>query len=143
MPERISNLVPPAAYPQTRTSSEPRRCQSMTTLPRIVDSSSSTTESFSMIRVEMQKRLSKIVPSQHGIVASDQEAFRQFEQRRKAEGDKRLAAVAPYIISPLSPQRRLWDMITALFVIYYCWSIPFQIGFDWYQPSAAMKDWHK
>jgi len=44
----------------------------------------------------------------------------------------------PYLIHPDSRYRLWWDMITAFYVIYLVWLVPFSIGFDYWYPSPGI-----
>ncbi|GMH85024.1 hypothetical protein TL16_g10099 [Triparma laevis f. inornata] len=44
-----------------------------------------------------------------------------------------------YLIHPDSRYRLWWDMITAIFVLYLIWLVPFSIGFDAWYPNSTMK----
>ena len=54
---------------------------------------------------------------------------------------------AKYMIHPNNPWRKRWDLAIIFFVLYLCWKIPFNIGFEhWYgnkdlKPFEVMMDW--
>ncbi|KAG7388932.1 hypothetical protein PHYPSEUDO_011579 [Phytophthora pseudosyringae] len=44
-----------------------------------------------------------------------------------------------WVLHPQSPFKTLWDLTSALVVVYYSWIIPFMLCFDWYVPSSATR----
>lgn len=40
-----------------------------------------------------------------------------------------------WVLHPQSPFKTLWDLVSALVVVYYSWIIPFMLCFEWYVPS--------
>ncbi|RLN91829.1 hypothetical protein BBJ28_00025474 [Nothophytophthora sp. Chile5] len=43
-----------------------------------------------------------------------------------------------WVLHPQSPFKTLWDLTSALVVLYYSWIIPFMLCFEWYEPSTGV-----
>ncbi|KAL3674744.1 hypothetical protein V7S43_000676 [Phytophthora oleae] len=41
-----------------------------------------------------------------------------------------------WVLHPQSPLKTMWDLLSAVIVVYYSWIIPFMLCFDWYVPST-------
>ena len=68
---------------------------------------------------------------------SDEEAFHNYQASRKVTSQTNRR-----VLLPTGPKRHLWDIFTAFFVIYLCWMVPFEIGFDWWEPGKAIQTFH-
>ncbi|KAG1711513.1 hypothetical protein DVH05_008765 [Phytophthora capsici] len=42
-----------------------------------------------------------------------------------------------WVLHPQSPLKAMWDLLSAVIVVYYSWIIPFMLCFDWYVPSKS------
>ncbi|OQR96460.1 Voltage-gated Ion Channel (VIC) Superfamily [Achlya hypogyna] len=43
-----------------------------------------------------------------------------------------------YVLHPLSTAKALWDLLTVLLVVVYCWVAPLEMSCDWWAPSEAV-----
>ncbi|RLN32075.1 hypothetical protein BBJ28_00026379, partial [Nothophytophthora sp. Chile5] len=43
-----------------------------------------------------------------------------------------------WVLHPKSLFKTLWDLTSALVVLYYSWIIPFMLCFEWYEPSTGV-----
>jgi len=63
-----------------------------------------------------------------------QEEIEQAMNRDKQEGK--------FLIHPDSRYRLWWDLITAIYVVYLIWLVPFSIGFEQWYPSTGLKSFN-
>ena len=70
-----------------------------------------------------------------------QEGLSQEEiERAMAKADAE--AKGRFLIHPDSRYRLWWDMITAFYVVYLIWLVPFSIGFEQWYPNSGMKSFN-
>lgn len=57
----------------------------------------------------------------------------------KSESDVKEGRNFSRVLHPSSFLRRMWDMLTAGFVIYLSWAIPVLVAFDWWTPGIMVR----
>ncbi|GMI06393.1 hypothetical protein TrRE_jg6801 [Triparma retinervis] len=78
---------------------------------------------------------------------SERRASLQQEGLTQEEIEKAMAkadadAKGKFLIHPDSRYRLWWDMITAFYVVYLIWLVPFSIGFEQWYPNSGMKSFN-